>query len=75
MPIVSDPVDESLLRDTMCGIELQLIELVEEQRRAEIQGRAAEAADLQTEIESLHGQMAAVADIVASADGVDVHGP
>ena len=71
---MSDPLDESLLRDTMCGIELQLIELVEVQRRAEVQGRTADAAALQPAIDALHRQMAGVADVVASAAGIDVHG-
>ncbi len=74
-PAMSKPLDESLHRDTMCGIELQLIELVEEQRRAEVQGRTDDAAAFQPQIDSLHRQMAYMAEVVAAADGVDVHGP
>lgn len=72
---MSEPIDESLLRDTMCGIELQLIELVERRREAELQGRTHDVAALDVEIDSLHAQMAAAAEIVACADGIDVHGP
>jgi hypothetical protein len=74
-PAMSKPLDESLHRDTMCGIELQLIELVEQQRAAEVQGRTADAAELQPRIDSLHRQLAYMAEVVAAADGVDVHGP
>jgi hypothetical protein len=75
-PAMSDDVvDESLLRDTMCGLELQLIELVERQRRAQTQGDAGEAAALQPEIDALHVQMAQISEIVAAAEGIDAHGP
>ncbi len=66
-------VDESLLRDTLCGVEVQLMDLVEQQNRAEAQGRPTEAAALQPEIEEFHDQLAEIAETIA--DGrLDVHG-
>ena len=70
---MSEPVDESLLRDTLCGVELQLIDLVEEQNRAEAQGRSVEAAALQPEIEEFHDQLAEIAETI-SGSRLDVHG-
>jgi hypothetical protein len=63
-----DRLDENLVRDTICGLELQLIDAVERQERAEVQDDADEAARLQGEIDRLQGQLAAVADAVAVAD-------
>lgn len=63
-----DRLDENLVRDTICGLELQLIDAVERQERAEVQDDAGEAARLQGEIDRLQGQLAAVADAVAVAD-------
>ncbi|MGH9000079.1 MAG: hypothetical protein ACRDY7_11890 [Acidimicrobiia bacterium] len=69
-----EPLDESLLRDSVCGLELQLIDAVERQRRAEAQGHLAEVAELQREIDGIHSQLAVTADIVADAQ-IDPHGP
>jgi hypothetical protein len=63
-----DRLDENLVRDTICGLELQLIDAVERQERAEVQDDADEAARIQGEIDRLQGQLAAVADAVAVAD-------
>ncbi len=63
-----DRLDENLVRDTICGLELQLIDAVERQERAEVQDDADEAARIQAEIDRLQGQLAAVADAVAVAD-------
>jgi hypothetical protein len=63
-----DRLDENLVRDTICGLELQLIDAVERQERAEVQDDADEAARIQTEIDGLQSQLAAVADAVAVAD-------
>ena len=70
---MNNPVDESLLRDTLCGIELQLIEVVEQQKRAEVQGREADAAALQPEIDGYQNQLAAIAETVVGQP-LDVHG-
>ena len=63
-----DRLDENLVRDTICGLELQLIDAVERQERADVQDDADEAARLQGEIDRLQGQLAAVADAVAVVD-------
>jgi hypothetical protein len=70
---MDNPVDESLLRDTLCGIELQLIEVVEQQKRCEVQGRDDDAAALQPEIDGYHNELAAIAETVAGQP-IDVHG-
>ena len=63
-----DRLDENLVRDTICGLELQLIDAVERQERAEVQDDGHEAARIQGEIDRLQTQLAAVADAVALAD-------
>jgi hypothetical protein len=62
-------LDENLIRDTVCGLELQLIDAVERQERAEVQHDPAEADLIQNEIDGLQTQLAKVADVVASLDG------
>ena len=62
-----DRLDENLVRDTVCGLELQLIDAVERQERAEVQDDPDEAARIQIEIDGLQAQLAAVADAVAAA--------
>jgi hypothetical protein len=49
------------------GIELQLVELVDQQRTAEVQGRPEEVAALQREIDGLHAELADVADDLPAA--------
>jgi hypothetical protein len=61
-----DTLDENLVRDTICGLELQLIDAVERQERAEVQHDPNEADRIQQEIEDLQNQLAAVADAVAT---------
>jgi hypothetical protein len=63
-----DTLNENLVRDTICGLELQLIDAVERQERAEIQDDPAEAARIQGEIDGLQAHLAAVADVVATLD-------
>jgi hypothetical protein len=63
-----DTLDENLVRDTICGLELQLIDAVERQERAEVQDDAAEAIRIQDEIDGLQTRLAAVADVVATLD-------
>ena len=62
-----DRLDENLVRDTVCGLELQLIDAVERQERAEVQDDGDEAARIQAEIDGLQSQLAAVAEAVAVA--------
>jgi len=61
-------LDEDLVRDTVCGLELQLIDAVERQERAEIQDDSQEAGRLQEEIDGLQSRLAAVAEVVATLD-------
>jgi hypothetical protein len=61
-------LDENLVRDTICGLELQLIDAVERQERAEVQHELAEADRIQAEIDGLQTRLAAVADVVATLD-------
>ena len=61
-----DTLDEELVRDTICGLELQLIDAVERQERAEVQHDPAEAGRIQVEIDALQQRLAAVADVVAT---------
>ncbi len=63
-----DTLDENLVRDTICGLELQLIDAVERHERAEVQDDAAEATRIQGEIDGLQTRLAAVADVVATLD-------
>ena len=63
-----DSLDENLVRDTICGLELQLIDAVERQERAEVQCDLGEAERLQEEIDALQMRLAAVADVVATLD-------
>ena len=58
-------LDENLVRDTICGLELQLIDAVERQERAEVQHDTVEAGRIQGEISGLQGQLADVAEAVA----------
>ena len=62
-----DRLDENLVRDTICGLELQLIDAVERQERAEVQDDGDQAARIQGEIDGLQAQLAAVAEAVAIA--------
>jgi hypothetical protein len=61
-------LDENLVRDTVCGLELQLIDAVERQERAEVQHDPSEAHRIQGEIDGLQAQLAAVAEVVATLD-------
>ena len=63
-----DRLDEDLVRDTICGLELQLIDAVERQERAEVQDDPTEATRIQGEIDGLQAKLAAVAEVVATLD-------
>jgi hypothetical protein len=63
-----ETLDENLIRDTICGLELQLIDAVERQERAEIQEDPGEADRIQGEIDKLQTRLAAVAEVVATLD-------
>ena len=51
--------------DHEMGLELQIVELVEQRTRAEVQGRAGDAARIQQEIDSLQAELATTADAIA----------
>ncbi|HUZ44747.1 MAG TPA: hypothetical protein VMU63_10115 [Acidimicrobiales bacterium] len=58
--------------DHALGLELQLIELVEQQERARIQHRDADAAAVQTEIDALQEELARTGE-VRDAGSAHIH--
>ena len=56
------------LEDHVVGLELQLVELVEQRERAEVQGRRGDAQQLQQEIDSLQAELAASAEQLSDPD-------
>jgi len=50
------------LEDHVVGLELQLVELVEREHRAEVQGMDQEVAELQPEIRTLQAELASSAE-------------
>lgn len=67
-------IDPSL-EDHVVGLELQLVELVEQRERATVQHRAQDADRFQREIDALQEEMARTADVIARPDAVipDIH--
>jgi quercetin dioxygenase-like cupin family protein len=55
--------------DHAMGLELQLEELQEQQKRALVQGRVDDAARLASEIEQLQGELGATAELLSVEDG------
>jgi hypothetical protein len=47
--------------DKALGLELQIVELVEQRKRAVVQGRSGDAAALQPEIDRLQAELASLA--------------
>ncbi len=56
--VAADPEDHAV------GLELQIVELVEQQARAVVQGHPEEAAALEGEVEALQVELATTADHV-----------
>ena len=56
------------LEDHLVGLELQLVELVERQQRAEVQGRTNDVARLGTEIAELQEELARTAELISEAE-------
>ena len=54
------------LEDHAVGVELQIVDLVERRERAAAQGRTADAAELQGQIDALHSELARTADVIAN---------
>ena len=50
--------------DHALGLELQLIELVEQQTRARMQHREADVASVQSEIDDLQAELAGLSEVV-----------
>jgi hypothetical protein len=55
-------MDANAVENHLVGVELQLVELVEQQKRAEVQGETQLARELQFQIDALHGELAATAE-------------
>jgi DNA-binding protein H-NS len=53
------------------GLELQLEELLEQQKRAVVQHRSEDADRLQAEIEQLQSELAATAEMISDSEPVD----
>ena len=60
--------DAELVRDHIAAIEVPLVELVEQQQRAEMQGRLGDARRLQPEIDALHEQLVQTAEVIAGPE-------
>lgn len=56
------------LEDHVVGLELQLVELVEQRERASVQDRPDDATLIQREIDALQEEMARTADVIARPD-------
>ena len=62
------------LEDHLVGLEQQVVELVEQERRAELQGDSAEAARLDREVLDLYTEMARTAELItAGHEPASVH--
>lgn len=63
------------LEDHVVGLELQLVELVEQRERATVQERPADAARIQREIDAIQAEMARAAEDLArpNADVPEFH--
>ena len=53
------------LEDHLVGVELQIVELVEQRERATVQGDELEAARIQREIDELQGELVTTAEAIA----------
>ena len=60
------------LEDHLVGLELQLVELVEQKQRAEVQGRTADARQLEAQVAELQTELAATAEAISEAEAVPV---
>ena len=60
-PAMIDP----RLADHEMGLELQIVELVEQRERARVQGRSADVSTIQRDIDSLQLELADIAERIA----------
>ena len=56
------------LEDHLVGLELQLVELVENKQRAVVQGRTADAEDLERQIAGLQLELATTAEQISEEE-------
>lgn len=56
------------LEDHLVGVEQQVVELVEQERRAELQGDAAEAVRIEQELDGLYTDMARTAERITAGE-------
>jgi hypothetical protein len=66
-----EELDAELVRDHMAGVELELVDVVEQQHRAQTQGRNEDVNELQGTIDGLHDALAQTADIVGDQAAAD----
>lgn len=59
---------DARLEDHLVGLELQLVELVEQHERASVQHRPYDAARIQLEIDAVQEEMARAAEVIARPD-------
>jgi DNA-binding protein H-NS len=59
------------LEDHVVGLELQLVELVEQKQRAEVQGRSADISALERQIEALQAELATSAEVASAEPAVE----
>jgi hypothetical protein len=59
------------LEDHLVGLELQLVELVENKQRAEVQGRVDDAVQLDREIAELQAELASTAEHISQEETVE----
>jgi DNA-binding protein H-NS len=64
------------LEDHVVGVELQIVELVEQRERATVQERPEDAARIQREIDALQAEMARAAEKITMPDATppEFHG-
>ncbi|HSH61441.1 MAG TPA: hypothetical protein VK988_17720 [Acidimicrobiales bacterium] len=56
------------LENHAVGVELQIVELVEQRERAAVQGRHDDVAHMQREIDALQQEMTLTAEVIAGAE-------
>jgi hypothetical protein len=59
---------DTRLEDHVVGLELQLVELVEQRERATVQHRPHDAARLQREIDAVQEEMVRTAEVITRPD-------
>jgi hypothetical protein len=59
------------LEDHVVGLELQLVELVEQRNRADVQGRLEDVAKLDKDIAQVQQELVATAEVISTEEPVD----